>query len=170
MTIVAGTSTDIEALYREHYRSLVRLASILLDDVAVCEEIVQDAFVAALRRSGGWADPDRAAAYMRSAVLNGARSHLRRRQVRQRWLRGARPPDDAAPADRPALVAAEHQAMLDALRALPSRQREVLALRYYLELSEAEIATTLGISTGSVKTHAHRGLAALATRFEEDER
>jgi RNA polymerase sigma-70 factor (sigma-E family) len=167
MATVAAMSADLDRLYREHYRSLVRLASILIDDVTVCEEIVQDAFVAAVRRGGGWADPERAPAYLRSSVLNGARSYLRRQQVRSRWLRSVRPPEDGPGADRPALVAAEHQAMLEALRALPVRQREVLALRYYLELSEAEIAATLGISPGSVKTHAHRGLATLASRFEE---
>jgi RNA polymerase sigma factor (sigma-70 family) len=58
--------------------------------------------------------------------------------------------------------------MLTALRSLPTRQREVLALRFYLDLSEAEIAAALGISPGSVKTHAHRGLAALAHRVGED--
>jgi RNA polymerase sigma-70 factor (sigma-E family) len=164
MATVAAT-TDLDRLYREHYRSLVRLASILVDDVATCEELVQDAFVAVLRRSGGWADPDRAPAYLRSAVLNGARSHMRKQQVRRRWLRSVEPPGTSPPADGPALVGAETQLVLSALRALPDRQREVLALRFYLDLSEAEIAATLGISTGSVKTHAHRGLATLAGRL-----
>jgi RNA polymerase sigma factor (sigma-70 family) len=70
----------------------------------------------------------------------------------------------AAPADSaevPALVGDRRNAVLDALRALPTRQREVLVLRHYLELSEAEIAETLGISRGSVKAHASRGSAAL---------
>jgi RNA polymerase sigma factor (sigma-70 family) len=57
--------------------------------------------------------------------------------------------------------------VLDALRALPERQREVLALRYYLDLSEAEIAETLGISKGAVKTHASRGAATLRAQMEE---
>jgi RNA polymerase sigma-70 factor (sigma-E family) len=158
-------TTDLDRLYREHYRSLVRLASLLVDDVTTCEELVQDAFVAVLRRSGGWADPDRAPAYLRSAVLNGARSHLRKQLVRRRWLRSVDPPGASPPADGQTLVDAETQAMLEALRRLPDRQREVLMLRFYLDLSEAEIAATLGISTGSVKTHAHRGLATLAGRL-----
>jgi RNA polymerase sigma-70 factor (sigma-E family) len=169
MASVAATS-DLDQLYREHYRSLVRLAAILVDDVATCEELVQDAFVAVLRRSGGWADPDRAPAYLRSAVLNAARSHLRKQQVRRRWLRSVDAPPTAPPADGPALVDAETRQMLTALRKLPDRQRDVLVLRFYLDLSEAEIASTLGISTGSVKTHAHRGLAALATRIDHDDR
>jgi RNA polymerase sigma-70 factor (sigma-E family) len=168
MASVVAT-TDLDQLYREHYRSLVRLASILVDEVATCEELVQDAFVAVLRRSGGWADPDRAPAYLRSAVLNAARSHLRKQQVRRRWLRSVDAPATSPPADGQTLVDAETQAMLAALRNLPDRQREVLVLRFYLDLTEAEIARTLGISTGSVKTHAHRGLAALATRFEDED-
>ena len=169
MTTVAD-AYDLDRLYREHYRSLVRLASILVDDVATCEELVQDAFVAVLRRAGGWADADKAPAYLRSAVLNQARSHLRKQQVRRRWLRSVDPPVDLRGADSAALLDAESTEMLTALRSLPERQREVLALRYYLDLSEAEIAATLGIGTGSVKTHAHRGLAALALHFEGVER
>lgn len=165
-----ATGDDLDRLYREHYPSLVRLASLLVDDVATCEELVQDAFVAVLRRSGGWADAARAPAYLRSAVLNGARSQMRKRQVRRRWLRSVEPPRHAPAADGPALGHAETAAMLDALRALPERQREVLALRFYLDVSEAEIAATLGISPGSVKTHTHRGLATLAKRFEEENR
>jgi RNA polymerase sigma-70 factor (sigma-E family) len=168
MATVAATS-DLDQLYREHYRSLVRLASILVDDVTTCEELVQDAFVAVLRRSGGWADPDRAPAYLRSAVLNAARSHLRKQQVRRRWLRSVDAPATSPPADGQTMVDAETQVMLAALRNLPVRQREVLILRFYLDLSEAEIAGTLGISTGSVKTHAHRGLAALATWIDHEE-
>lgn len=162
------TSRDLEGLYHEHYRSLVRLASILVDDVTTCEELVQDAFVAVLRRSGGWTAPDQAPAYLRAAVLNGARSHMRKRQVRHRWLRSVEPPDHAPAADGPTLAHAETRGMLTALRALPGRQREVLTLRFYLDLSEAEIAATLGIGTGSVKTHAHRGLNTLAARFGEE--
>ena len=171
MTTVADTFDldRLDQLYREHYRSLVRLASILVDDVATCEELVQDAFVAVLRRSGGWAEADKAGAYLRSVVLNHARSHLRKQQVRRRWLRSVDPPESAGAADGAALLDAETTEILAALRTLPERQREVLALRYYLDLSEAEIAATLGISTGSVKTHAHRGLATLATRFAADE-
>lgn len=169
MTTVADHS-DLDRLYREHYRSLVRLAAILVDDVTTCEELVQDAFVAVLRRAGGWLDAEKAPAYLRSAVLNQARSHLRKQRVRRRWLRSAGPPPLVGGADGAALLDAESSEMLTALRALPDRQREVLILRYYLELSEAEIAEALDISTGTVKSHAHRGLAALSRRFEGVER
>jgi RNA polymerase sigma-70 factor (sigma-E family) len=155
---------DLESAYREHYRSLVRLASILLDDVGACEEVVQDAFVQVWRRGPVLHDPDRLPAYLRSAVLNGARSQLRRRLVRRRHLSPV--PDPTPAAETTALRGDPDQTVLLALRALPVRQREVLALRYYLDLSEAEIARTLGIRPGSVKTHAHRGLATLAEQLE----
>jgi RNA polymerase sigma-70 factor (sigma-E family) len=155
---------DLAGLYREHYRSLVRLASLLVDDIGECEELVQDAFVR-VYRGAALREPDRAPAYLRSAVLNAARSHLRRREVRRRHLTAVR--DPVASAEDGAVASDETRRVLAALRSLPDRQREVLTLRFYMELSESEIAETLGISTGSVKTHAHRGLAALAGRLEE---
>ena len=170
MVSVVSTSRglDLEELYREHYRDLVRLASILLDRTSDCEEVVQDAFVGLLRRGGAVRDPAKAPAYLRTAVLNGARSRLRRRRTSDRHLASVRAPDDAPGADEPSLLADSSGRVVAALRQLPDRQREVLMLRYHLDLSEAEIAATLGISTGSVKTHAHRGLARLADLLEED--
>jgi RNA polymerase sigma-70 factor (sigma-E family) len=154
----------LEAAYREHYRSLVRLASLLVDDVGTCEEIVQEAFVQVWRRAPALRSDDRLPAYLRSAVLNGARSHLRHRVVTRRH-----PPARPEPTEGPGAsgLPGDAERVLRSLRALPHRQREVLALRYYLDLSEAEIAATLGISAGSVKTHAHRGLATLADRLED---
>jgi RNA polymerase sigma-70 factor (sigma-E family) len=156
---------DLAVAYREHYGPLVRLASLLIDDVGRCEEIVQDAFVKVWRRppdlAGGG---DRLPAYLRSAVLNGARSDLRRRLVERRHLRSVASPV-VSPEARPST--SDDDRVLAALRSLPDRQREVLVLRYHLDLSEAEIAATLGISAGSVKTHAHRGLATLAERLED---
>lgn len=155
---------DLESAYREHYRSLVRLASVLLDDIGTCEEIVQEAFVQVWRRGPALREPDRLPAYLRSAVLNGARSALRHRSVSERHLHVA--PDPAPGAEATALAGDADGEVIAALRSLPERQREVLSLRYYLDLSEVDIARALGISTGSVKTHASRGLAALAARLE----
>ena len=155
-----GVGGSLAALHREHYRSLVRLAAVLVDDVATCEELVQDAFVAVLVRHSALSDGARLPAYLRSAVLNGARSHLRRRRTRER-VRPVGVVRVEGSAEAGALRAEEHEVVLAALRALPERQREVLALRYYLDLSEAEIAETLGIGAGTVKTHAARGMAAL---------
>lgn len=158
---------ELESAFAAHYRPLVRLASLLVDDLPTCEEVVQDAFVSVWRRGPGLRDPERLPAYLRSAVLNGARSQLRRRGVRRRHLRSVGPPPSAPPAEHAALAGDPDGQVLWALRALPDRQREVLALRYYHDLSESEIAATLGISAGSVKTHAHRGLQTLAEALED---
>jgi RNA polymerase sigma-70 factor (sigma-E family) len=160
----ASDPGDLEAVYREHYRSLVRLASLLVDDVGTCEEIVQEAFVRVWRRGPVLRQRGGLPAYLRSAVLNGARSHLRRSVVARRHL-DSRPAPSVDPGSGG--LPGDADRVLHALRSLPDRQREVLALRYYLDLSEAEIAATLGISAGSVKTHAHRGLATLAERLED---
>jgi RNA polymerase sigma-70 factor (sigma-E family) len=154
----------VTQLYAAHYRSLVRLGALLLRDTAVAEEVVQDAFVA---MHGAWRrlqDPDRALAYLRQSVVNGARSSLRRREVATRLA--PRPAPDEASAEHGAMVALEHEEVLAALRTLPVRQREVLVLRYYVDLSEADIADALGISRGAVKSHASRGMAALRTALE----
>ena len=155
-------------LYRSDYQRLVRLAAMLVDDIGTAEELVQDAFVATARRQGAadLDDPAAAASYLRTAVLNRARSQLRRRAVRRRHLRSVREEPTAPPADREALVSAESRRILAALDRLPDRQRQVLVLRYYGELSVAETAAALGISAGSVKTHSHRGLAALEAQLE----
>jgi RNA polymerase sigma-70 factor (sigma-E family) len=178
---VPRPAVDLESAYREHYASLVRLASLLVDDVGTCEEVVQEAFVGVWRRGGALREPEKLPAYLRSAVLNGARSHLRKVVVRRRHLSSVPPPgpDTSGRADieavgtdtgegpaATAVASDETRQVLAALRGLPERQREVIALRYYLDLSEAELADTLGISPGSVKTHAHRGLAALTDRLE----
>ena len=154
----------VEQLFGEHYTALVRLAAALLDDLDECEEIVQDAFAALLRVDGGPA-PGKEAPYLRSAVLNGARSRLRRRGVRRRHLRPVPAPEPSA--EGVAVDRLEMQRVLAAVRGLPRRQSEVLLLRYHADLSETEIADTLGISPGSVKTHASRGIAALRATLEE---
>ena len=151
----------VEALYAAHWRRLVRLSVLLVRDVGTAEEVVQDAFVAMHGRWGRLRDPDKALAYLRQAVVNRSRSVLRHRAVVDRHAARERPLDPLPPADEVTLAGSRRDAVLDALRALPQRQREVLALRYYLDLSEADIADTLDISRGAVKSHASRGAAAL---------
>jgi RNA polymerase sigma-70 factor (sigma-E family) len=158
---LAGTATvDIHALYSAHWRYLVRLAVLLVDDRASAEDVVQDAFVALHERQTTLRDPDAALGYLRASVVNLSRSVLRRRQVVRRHLKVAEPEATAA-ADHDVLVRDEHRAALAAVRALPRHQREVLILRYWSGLSEREIAQTLGIAPGSVKSAASRGLATL---------
>ena len=158
--------TALERLYAGHYTGLVRLGVLLLRDQPLAEDVVQDAFVELHRR---WArvDPDRAPAYLRQTVVNRSRSALRHRAVVDRHRH--EPPPHGAPADAALLTGERRVAVLDALADLPTRQREVVVLRYYLDLSEAEIATTLGISRGAVKSHASRAAAALRARLSHEE-
>jgi RNA polymerase sigma-70 factor (sigma-E family) len=154
----------VDELYAAHYRRLVRLSVLLVRDVETAEEVVQDSFVAMHGRWRTLRDPEKGLAYLRQTVVNRSRSVLRRRGVEARHTPAAVP--DHPGADEDSLVAERRREVLDALRALPDRQREVLALRYYLDLSEADIATTLGISRGAVKSHASRGAAALRRLLE----
>jgi RNA polymerase sigma-70 factor (sigma-E family) len=151
-------------LYAAHYKGLVRLATFLLKENATPEEIVQDAFVAMHASWRRLRDPDRAEAYLRQAVVNRCRSGLRRRRVAEKYA--PKPMPDAASAEHGALGALDRASVVQRLRALPTRQREVLVLRYYGQLSEAEIAATLGISQGAVKSHASRGMTALRASLE----
>lgn len=159
--------TAIEQLYAAHWRQLVRLSVLLVRDVGLAEEIVQDVFVATHGRWSKLRDPDKAVAYLRQGVVNRSRSALRHRGVVERHLASAPPPDQEPAADEQALQTARRRVVLNALATLPQRQREVVALRYYLDLSESDIATALGISRGSVKSHASRGLAALRPLLED---
>jgi RNA polymerase sigma-70 factor (sigma-E family) len=158
-----GWSADeaLELLYAAHWRQLVRLAVLLVHDQGTAEEIVQDCFVSVHARWGRLHDPDKALAYLRQSVVNRSRSHLRHLAVVRRHADREPPLEPAAGADHAVHDLARRATVLAALRRLPRRQREVLALRYYLDLSEAEIADTLGISRGAVKSHASRGVAAL---------
>jgi len=156
-----GAGAALDELYAAHWRRLVRLSVLLVRDVGLAEEIVQDSFVAMHGRWRRLRDPDQALAYLRQCVVNRSRSALRHRAVVARHDAAQPPPADQPGADEPAVSAARRGAVLDALRQLPPRQREALALRYYLDLSEAEIADAMGISRGAVKSHASRGSAAL---------
>jgi len=151
--------TAVTALYAAHWGGLVRLATLLTRDASVAEEVVQEAFVALHRRWHKLADRGAGYAYLRSSVVNGARSALRHRRVEERY----RQPAAAAPAgpEELAVQSVEDARVLAALRTLPRRQQEVLVLRYYADMSEQEIAQTLQVSRGAVKSHAHRGLTAL---------
>ena len=159
--LVDRVSADdaVTTLYSAHYRSLVRLSALLLREPALAEEVVQDAFVAMHGKWGRLRDPEKAAAYLRQTVVNRSRSALRRRSVEDRHR--AAPDPAGVSAEYSALHTLEREAVVTALHALPQRQREVLVLRYYGDLSEAQIAAAIGISQGAVKSHASRGIAAL---------
>ena len=154
----------VTEIYSTHYRSLVRLAVLLVRDVATAEEVVQDSFVA---MHGAWRrlrDSDKALSYLRQSVVNRSRSVLRHRVVVDR--NAPKPAPDMPSAEQGALSLLERSAVIAALRTLPPRQREALVLKFYADLSEAQIAASMGISQGAVKSHTARGMASLRTVLE----
>jgi len=156
----------VTVLYAAHYRSLVRLAALLLRDVATAEEVVQDSFVA---MHDGWRrlrDNDKALSYLRQSVVNRSRSVLRHRMVVDK--NAPKPPPDMPSAEQGAITLLERSAVVTALRTLPPRQREALVLRFYGDLSEAQIAAAMGISKGAVKSHTARAMTALRSVLERD--
>ncbi|MFD3544001.1 RNA polymerase sigma factor [Streptomyces sp. NPDC058662] len=155
----------VTALYHAHRLRMVRLAVLLVDDLATAEDVVQDAFTALYRRHGEQvSEVDNALGYLRTAVVNTSRSVLRRRRTARAWI----PPRAAeAPSAEAHVVLDEaHREVLAALGRLSPRRRQVLVLRYWADLSEAEIASTLGISRGAVKSNASRALDALERILE----
>jgi len=156
------SDADIERLYRTQRLSMVRLALLLVDDRETAEDVAQDAFAALHRRWPSLRTEDAAIGYLRTCVVNGARSVLRRRRTVRRQPQPDADLFVAESADRRVLLAEEHREVIAAMRRLPARQREVIVLRYWSELSEPQIAATLGISVGSVKSSASRGRDAIA--------
>ena len=165
----AGPRGDlVAALYDAHALSLVRLALLLVGDRATAEDVVQDAFLGLYR---GWRrlrDPAKALAYLRAAVTNGCRLVLRsRNRARERPQEAHDQPVWSA---ETAVIAGEdRQATLDAVARLPQRQREVLVLRYYVGLSNQEIAAALRVSRGTVSSSLSRALATLAHNLREEQ-
>ena len=173
-----GVSLDVSAitaLFRDHHAELVRLALLMLGDLPSAEDVVQDVYASLhrRRRAQGRAQTIEAPLpYVRAAVLNGCRSVLRRRAIAHRvgLAHRASLNDEAtvrASAESEVILSEDRRQVLSALARLPRRRREVLVLRYYLGLSEAEIAAVLGISAGTVKSTAARALAALARDLGE---
>jgi RNA polymerase sigma factor (sigma-70 family) len=161
--ITADAEALVIRLFHEQGAALVRLARLFVDDKDAAEDLVQEAFLRLARHAGRIDEVGRAPAYLRSIVLNLARDHNRRGLVSLRHLAAAgREIDVVGDFTADELVRSEdHRMVLEAVRALPARQRDCITLRYYEELSIDAIALTLGLSANSVKTHLQRGLAAL---------
>ncbi|HSR86512.1 MAG TPA: SigE family RNA polymerase sigma factor [Streptosporangiaceae bacterium] len=156
----------VTELYATHYRSLVRLAALLVRDTGIAEEVVQDSFVA---MHGAWRrlrDSEKALSYLRQSVVNRSRSVLRHRTVVERNAPKTAP--DEPSAEHGAIALLERSAVIAALRTLPPRQREALVLRFYADMSEAQIADAMCISKGAVKSHTARAMQALRTVLERD--
>jgi RNA polymerase sigma-70 factor (sigma-E family) len=163
----AGASLAVTQLFREHHVELVRLAALLTGDQATAEDVVQDAFEGLHRGWPGLRRPSSGLAYVRSSVLNGCRAVHRRTAVARRHAPKLAGRPEAGGPD-PQSAADDRGEMEAALRLLPRRQREVLVLRYYLDLDAAEIAATLRITPSTVRSANARGLAALARTLRED--
>ena len=146
-------------LYAAHYQTLVRLAALLVRDMATAEEVVQDSFVAMHANWRRLRDSGKASSYLRRCVVNRSRSVLRHQMVTERNM--LQPPPEMPSAEQGAMTLLERSAVVAALHGLPARQREALVLRYYADLREAEIASAMGISQGAVKSHVFRAMSAL---------
>ncbi|WP_442813378.1 SigE family RNA polymerase sigma factor [Streptomyces sp. NBC_01244] len=163
--VVEGTTVDhLTETYQAHYRSLLGLAALLLDDTASCEDVVQEAFIRVHSARKKVRDRDKTLAYLRQTVVNLSRSALRRRILGLKLL--SKPMPDMASAEEGAYDLLERDDLIKAMRGLQRRQREVLSLRYFSDMTEAQVAETLGISLGSVKAYGSRGIAALRVAME----
>ena len=156
----------VDSLYRAHAVSLVRVAMLLVGDQPSAEDVVQDAFLQLYRGLPRLRDRDKALPYLRASVVNGSRSVLRAR--RRALLRKAQHQPAVWSAEAAALDGEDRRAVLSAVARLPRRSREVLALRYYLDLPDHEIAGALGVSRGTVSSTASRAMAALARDLKEE--
>jgi len=147
---LASDPEDFESFYRRRFGPMVRFATLVVGDVHDSAEIVQSAFVAMYPRYDRLRDgnPD---AYLQAATLNGCRRFLRRRSLAR-----TRTPRDGA-----TVATDDVDHVLDAIRQLGPKHRDVVVLRFYLDLSEAEIARVLKIPPGTVKSRLHRALEQL---------
>jgi RNA polymerase sigma-70 factor (sigma-E family) len=173
LTELRGPAPDtarqqVTALYQAHALGLVRLAVLMIGDQPTAEDVVQDAFLGLYRRWPALKDQDRALAYARSSVLNGCRM-VHRAKSRHDTLTPLSVPDDIESAEATALLGEANREVLAALRRLPARQREAVALRYYLDMTEDQAAQAMRVSKGTVKSATSRGLAALARLLKEEQ-
>jgi RNA polymerase sigma-70 factor (sigma-E family) len=156
----------VRDLYQAHALALIRAAKLLLRDQPSAEDAVQDAFLGLYQALPRLRDHDQILPYLRAAVINRSRSMLRSR--RRALLRPVHHEPPMSSAESTALVGEDRRAVMVAVAQLPRRAREVLVLRYYLDLTDQEIAATLRISRSTVTSTASRGLAAIARELQEE--
>jgi RNA polymerase sigma-70 factor (sigma-E family) len=161
----ADPADQVTALYQAHALGLLRLAVIMLGERQAAEDVVQDAFLGLFRRWDALSDPERALAYVRSSVFNGCRTVLRKR-ARSRQFVLVDPETESA--DARLLLGEEHREVLAALRRLPDRQREAVALRYCLDMPVNAVARAMGVTEGTVKSATSRGIAAITRMLKGD--
>jgi RNA polymerase sigma-70 factor (sigma-E family) len=161
-----GARERVTELYQSHALGLVRLAVLMVGDQPTAEDVVQDAFLGLYRRWPTLTDQDKALGYVRSSVLNGCRMVHRAKFDRGKITLDA--PEDIESAEATALIGEANREVLAALRRLPTRQREAVVLRYFLDMSEAQAAEAMRVSRGTVKSATSRGIAALARLLKEE--
>jgi RNA polymerase sigma-70 factor (sigma-E family) len=154
----------VDALYQAQSLALIRLAYVMLGDRPAAEDVVQEAFIGLYRHWHHLADPSRALSYVRSSVLNGCRSALRRRVARPAPITFQ---PAMVSAEASVLIGEERHEVMRAVRRLPARQREVLVLRFYLDLADDEIAHVMGIRPSTVRSAAARALETLGRTLKE---
>lgn len=160
-------SGAVATWYRDHFDGLARMAYLATGDLAHAEDAVQEVFAELCRRPREIRGPS-PLPYLRAAVLNRCRSRHRRRvrgeALQLRLVEPGRTGDGDV--EDAAVAATDARHVVDAVRRLPRRQRDVVILRYWVGLSESEIAATLGVSTGTVKSQSSRARATLSTLLE----
>jgi RNA polymerase sigma-70 factor (sigma-E family) len=174
--VMAADDRDarVAALFHDHYAGLCRLAYLIVGERVAAEEVVMDAFLQTFVSWRRIRDLDRAPAYLRRAVVNRSRSRTRRRHIEDRSnaVVGTRPDGAGAGASSSQAWDAERhetgRVVGDAVRRLPHRQRAAVVLRYYADLSEGDIADTLGCSTGTVKSQLAKARTSLARMLDDE--
>lgn len=157
-------TAELVELYHEHYRELLRMALLLVDDRSAAEDVVQDAFTRVFDSRACLRDREKALAYLRQTVLNRARSLLRRRQVSKRYRHRLVQRD---PAPDESVRGVDRTVLAEAIARLPRRQREAVVLRYYADFSEAYTAEMMKVTPGAVKAYCSRGVARLSSLLRE---
>jgi RNA polymerase sigma-70 factor (sigma-E family) len=155
----------VAALYQANAVGLIRLAFVMLGDLESAEDVVQEAFCGLYRQWGRLRDAERATFYLRTSVLNGCRSALRRRILRRRVLPDQ--PPAVVSAEAVVLSGEEREEVFRAVGRLAHRQREALVLRFYLDLSDDEIARVMGIRPSTVRSTMVRALDTLGRVLQE---
>lgn len=161
----SGGTAQMDGLYREMRSNLVWLATGLLDDAAIAEEIVQEAFLGLFRRWSQISNHEAAPSYLRRSVINAARSELRRRALTRRRVAPIDLTSNSA-ADSGALLNEEYSQVVRAVKALPRRQQEIVLLRYWQGLSVRETSEATGVSAGTVKSTCARALQKIRQELE----
>jgi RNA polymerase sigma-70 factor (sigma-E family) len=161
--VPGAADREVTALYQAHALSLGRLALLMTGDRDAAQDVVQDAFLGLYRRWDRLSDVDAAPAYLRTSVLNGCRTLLKRRSRPLPWAA-----EESLESAEASLIHSEEQrAILAAVRRLPRRQREALVLRYYLDLTEEQAARAMGVSRGTVKSATSRAVTSVGRMLKE---